>query len=1217
MSGNSSALIVPIRVEAVIVEYEKMVCSPLADFSKLPWSDGNRDYNFETPFLGDSIVHKPFEDRNFRLRKGLHLHFILPHFLGTTVAANTGAPGDELPAAPNRWVIKRTGGDLGTAYWLVQSDYIHENPNPEPDGVSLVPFLPTVKCPIDPRPYRFMGWQSAGSPQLKDLKFPSHASCFRDLMGKDLTVLGYGDHNFSSFYPNCSSVFGFYDESTTKADPSLTYELFGWNDRDADDILVGFLRANRDVDLSLLKTQLQQYFGVDLDFHSDGTAPYASLATIYHAEIRMDGAQPPLDLQKVTLALGRTGTEAISARLATDSPDKAMVEEQLTSIDFFSKLGPMLGDIGPKFQELRHTAGFRSVSAGSKWVIGHQQDGNAGPAGSTNASQPQPVQNVQLALALDELNKAQHDYDEGHATLASLQEQLYLDWCKYMQASYPFGDQVGDYPAADEIRSFIESHSLPEVHARQKSTGQVDIVKQTNKPDLVQIIDGEDDSLARILLAKWTAVASGLGAQETLSSIPADRYWQAKPPVLLVYGMPNDDTDGDLLRKAGTNHLKAYQIPTDASVPSSMVDRSSPDSIDALSIPVGNLPLEPGLFSQSVPNPFILEWMVKLRDTDFKSVGSDLADDAITQCMIVEETGADFEKIKAAYAEGNPSYFAGSVIMSQGSRKAMLHKIVAFLEATADLSGLSKEEIKGLLDDLDVEVAKKKAESLLKTFQASHVPQTPGSIYGVAITAVQDLLENNLLSQQLTGFNHGALMRRITAQLPVDDPMGFADNREFTHRVRRAIGIAIRTSPIPGNDFNPILSGALTLEELNLLDNFGRVTTLSVLPSVQLSETLKDVSGGSFLHPRIVQPARVNFDWLSAEDNPADGHATDPVTPTNSHPETTPVCGWLMPNYFNNDILVFDTNGFALGSLDEDAIWSLPPDAAYACEIDANIGNEHLRRVVKWLQGNPGLLADFLDSIEVAQDHVSPGHAHHYDSKALLMGRPIAVVRASVNLQLMGLPALDQSWRALQEDMGAFKSGKITRMRDRSRKSWEKVRFPFRLGEHFQLDDGLLGYWKEGYVAHEIQLNELFAPESDNQVIDRQEISCYTGNGDKRQETMAMGETDTYTLLMDPRSGVHLTSGILPTVKISILPSHFLPALRKMEAWFRVFPLVQPTNSLAGNARLNAPKVDGCEWQWYDRFQHTRSVEADPCDSLALEESTLTESFFILKAKTL
>jgi hypothetical protein len=348
---------------------------------------------------------------------------------------------------------------------------------------------------------------------------------------------------------------------------------------------------------------------------------------------------------------------------------------------------------------------------------------------------------------------------------------------------------------------------------------------------------------------------------------------------------------------------------------------------------------------------------------------------------------------------------------------------------------------------------------------------------------------------------------------------------------------------------------------------------------------------------------------LASEGNPA--ICADPwnvYIPTNSHDFTTPICGWLVPNYFNNDLMVFDSDGNALGYLNQDANWNIPPSAAYASNMDVNIANEHLRRVVKWISaGGSALLEQFLSSMQTAQDNSSPAHAHLYSTKALLMGRPIAVARAMMNIELMGLPAINQNENVFFNDSNL---PNVKKYSDRFNNSWDKVKLPYRLGEHFQLDDGLLGYWKEDGSDN---LKNLVAPESDD-LSSQAGITTFT-NGVKMEESTILDTANVFTILLDPRSGVHITSGILPTIKKSIEPMHFLPQLKKIQMWFKVFPLLQPIDSLNENALLNLPKIDDSEWHWYDRFGNTRPIKKDQIDTLELKENALTESYLILTQK--
>ena len=62
-------------------------------------------------------------------------------------------------------------------------------------------------------------------------------------------------------------------------------------------------------------------------------------------------------------------------------------------------------------------------------------------------------------------------------------------------------------------------------------------------------------------------------------------------------------------------------------------------------------------------------------------------------------------------------------------------------------------------------------------------------------------------------------------------------------------------------------------------------------------------------------------------------------------------------------------------------------------------------------------LEAFLSGIEVALERIDPENFAQHEALALLMGRPIAVVRAVVNLELRGQPAINQDWNVFRTDI--------------------------------------------------------------------------------------------------------------------------------------------------------------------------------------------------------
>ncbi|CCI29143.1 hypothetical protein MICAH_5520001 [Microcystis aeruginosa PCC 9809] len=184
------------------------------------------------------------------------------------------------------------------------------------------------------------------------------------------------------------------------------------------------------------------------------------------------------------------------------------------------------------------------------------------------------------------------------------------------------------------------------------------------------------------------------------------------------------------------------------------------------------------------------------------------------------------------------------------------------------------------------------------------------------------------------------------------------------------------------------------------------------------------------------------------------------------------------------------------------------------------------------------------------------------------MGRPIAVVRASLNLELEGLPAINQDWGVFWQDL---------RRNFRETDSFEKVKFPIRLGEYKQLNDGLLGYWLEGDNG---SIKDVFyAPQSDLEGINHPAIKFHNGNNPWHIDLNLKDSPTLLTMLIDPRGKVHATTGILPTKSIDIPPDQYQQALEKIEITFLSAPIL--TDS--GKINLALPDEVGYQWSWLEK----------------------------------
>ena len=426
------------------------------------------------------------------------------------------------------------------------------------------------------------------------------------------------------------------------------------------------------------------------------------------------------------------------------------------------------------------------------------------------------------------------------------------------------------------------------------------------------------------------------------------------------------------------------------------------------------------------------------------------------------------------------------------------------------------------------------------------------------IQAALKLAAGHFLSQALSGFNNALLMHRQTLQLPVGDPLGFPEYQAFTERVKKAIAGNNNLAPMPHNDFLPIRTGTLTLHRLRIIDSFGQAKDLSIencIASASLGHP--DHPNHAWLPPRFVPSTRIQFRWLSAR---SDRHEM------NSHPQSNPICGWLLANHLDNSLMVYDSKGHALGIIDRNAAWRTAPGTAVHCGAE-DIPNPHLRKIVRQLALPEGAneqdvrtkkegLQQFITTIDKVLDEIHPETNVQGEEIALLISRPLAVVRASLSLQLKEGPPIHHGWDPFLQDLWR---------NTRDTNDFEKVNVPVRLGDRNQLNDGLVGYWIED---EEQALGQAF----------------YSTASDGQEATpirLTLEETSlkTLTLLVDPQGDVHATTGMLPVKAIHIPRDQYAPALKAIHVTF----LTAPVLTGRGQISLPLPREMGYEWSWLAR----------------------------------
>ncbi|MDH4244677.1 MAG: hypothetical protein OEV38_13060 [Nitrospira sp.] len=503
----TNTLMVPVHLDALFLAQSEAAAEPTADFRGLPYYDSRegRDVNSDTPWIGDSIVTPPFENSNMTLQAGVHLHWSLPDGL----CRGKVAEGEiEMPAVPNRWLIRRRVHGKKAECFIVESDYLW----PPTDLAPAVNIL--YECSgQEGRPFRFLGrkitWDEWRNQNAE-----------HEYLEK-LTAIGHGEPTFAAFYPNCMTVFGFHDPDLPKDWRTAQYDLIGWYGGntsshelvwDSDDEVPGSmiepLRRWR-VESNDEPKQLLCYASIKLTKDDSPSA----------------GATPG----EFKVALGNTVTEALTALLANEvaeefkNPDLAeTIEEQLEALHIEGQLASESQDLGLRLRRYRHQKSFAPVPGSERWTV--------------HASNPEASRLPEdVLVALRELNETQARHGRRQHELEQARRQLYGDWCNYMRCVYrpPDGGR-GEFLDIDEVVAYIKTRSLDKV---ERLKGIVEVTER----QLGEAESTLEDKLNELNRAEETKPASDPATREHPTQymprrVPGARYWEPTDPVVLITG---------------------------------------------------------------------------------------------------------------------------------------------------------------------------------------------------------------------------------------------------------------------------------------------------------------------------------------------------------------------------------------------------------------------------------------------------------------------------------------------------------------------------------------------------------------------------------------------------------------------------------------------------------------------------------------------------------
>jgi hypothetical protein len=568
---------------------------------------------------GDTIV-QPLESNASPadpLGIGIHLHWELPDYFRRGTQPAQG--GDVVfPQAPNRWLVIRyltiydagTGnyGPVQTRGWIIESDYVAGELSKDSTGV-LRPSI-SVPIPTNPkpgeRPYLYMGRVVDLASWNPDSKPPSnYLTFYKGANGKPLylTSVGFVGPSFSAYYPECSSVFGFWDhfkdedkvyKPITENAPirfKVSYEVVGWiNDKTADPLTniaglvteaynryvrqcaaehVPVVRTPADDFVSLAVQRYRWQFRKDnitYTLKPDKTIDtlnvpqqtvcggveqeivwnmLSSPTTTFFLKNPNNPQTPAVWTDTVDLAVGNTTVEALSALLKKDIEQH---NDPVLSDNYEYLLNAL--QLGSLRDLEKHGNALLTLEEGSHSKAFSQLSGGylwvveQNQHASRAESNPDEQVNLPLKIAerLSLLNQAQKIYDQGRAALDVMRKQLFMDWLRYVKI-YVSGIPDPNV-SLNDLTNFISTSQAGELKAVVDYGTKVGMLLYLQDPITAEIT-GIQPPLQSLLPAAFSAPGSDAIAvwnlyEALLATLAKYPLWQLRATTAMPFALPSD-----------------------------------------------------------------------------------------------------------------------------------------------------------------------------------------------------------------------------------------------------------------------------------------------------------------------------------------------------------------------------------------------------------------------------------------------------------------------------------------------------------------------------------------------------------------------------------------------------------------------------------------------------------------------------------------------------
>ncbi|MGZ8285819.1 MAG: hypothetical protein ACXWUQ_09365 [Allosphingosinicella sp.] len=1182
---TDAPLIVPMELDALVLNKGAAGSNPFRwwQFSYLALS------NFRSP------EPEPFDGALTEQAPGIYLHWTLP--TGLRHGKQDRATGAiDYPLVPNRWLVIRYSGSptrQATA-WVVENDCPVTGDVPMPGQLGSQYLLD---------PAVFAQWSASPDPRRKNsgltpssgpliarigVAFPLAQWSERDPDAMFLTAMAPGNHLFTSYVAHNAGIFSFHDPlDGIASDGSLAYQVIGWYSNGDSDILADWSKAAdpaaawkdllAELDWQVAgdgqsSASLYQGMVFGVPWNAQGDAPTPDPL----ADIRIS---PNLDV-----AVGNNTTDAFSALLNLQLTVKGHDTGSLTLLKAFQyDLLPILNQInGRALLDWKvRQSWFGSKPGGYGWSLVPPETGDPSVALTADES-----------AALIKLNQDSTDLEASLQKLRDLQWRSHATWWKlgqYGKLPFPIRQQLPANVTAAALQQSLDLANSDGVAARTRDAMAEVRARIGNVPQPLWTGARNPQEAQQQGIAAFST-RPGFSGGHQLKAVPRPRYWRTNDPVVVISGVNAPPVDAgtlavrrsaDLvtgftaggftagaqscasilpaLNGAGGLPAELPQLIAEcffldpASAPSiataGTVDLGQVQAaIESRSGYAGTLPA-PKLIPWAQPwQPLLLEWRAQYSYIPFES-GSWLFD------------GTDYHFSPTNLPAKLETRQIGGISVLGPSAQFLFQ---ARLKSFADKYGAGTDlgQLEQWIEQIDQWQFLGQELTGFNDLLAMHDPRAyrrPGEQEQAGTSAAPYPIAS------LTGYNAAARTGAAGDPFTLPEP--------YTGEVHNVPYLANGTSPA----FHGVRQGQFHIMDLQLYDKFGRVLELigssqgsglftdAIFPLVRDPAMMPDspvqpgIAAVAQLPPRLLQHSRLDFELIDgSKDSEVLGLAAD----------VNPVCGWVLPNHLDASLLVYAPDGSAMGEfrmVETDTghrvgEWQPPAHGTIATLADVAARSPHLAQLLQ----APGLateagFAAFLSAVDETLWTIDPLGSRGDQNLSVLIGRPLALVRARLKLSLDGPAWTASDWAATFEAPTP---------------EFLAYRFPIRLGDQATRQDGTIGYFlNDDYGT----FHSVPAPENQGSAGPGfvKQIGPLgpppTGGQNYVPISFDPGDSAMLTLLVDPRASVHAVSGILPVKQLDV-PAQFVdPALARIEVGFRVGPLLTPLQKSPAQAPGSSP----------------------------------------------